>query len=311
MLDKLDLVHMNGRIYDPLTARFLSADPLIQDAQHSQSYNRYTYVWNNPTNLTDPTGFMGQGESSWQQVTPDTNNCKEVAGKCPLAGTAEPDANKRSNSNEHSGDKGQNTPQVRGSANNGGGGAAERFVERHRSDMEAGNGAVYGPLQPVAVAVTGAATFGSGAGWLATTATGRAFLTLFGFGAEVQGMADGVPSAGRGIAGAEAKAATAEVSYSMQQLDKKFKHASDFGLLTTKKNPETLGQFQSALKAHANDPATIGHGTYGFVNGSRVLFNANTNNAMVVDKAGQFVTGFKLAPGTPQYQNYLANGILR
>jgi len=311
MLDKLDLVHMNGRIYDPLTARFLSADPLIQDAQHSQSYNRYTYVWNNPTNLTDPTGFMGQGESSWQQVTPDTNNCKEVAGKCPLAGTAEPDANKRSNSNEHSGDKGQNTPQVRGSANNGGGGAAERFVERHRSDMEAGNGAVYEPLQPVAVAVTGAATFGSGAGWLATTATGRAFLTLFGFGAEVQGMADGVPSAGRGIAGAEAKAATAEVSYSMQQLDKKFKHASDFGLLTTKKNPETLGQFQSALKAHANDPATIGHGTYGFVNGSRVLFNANTNNAMVVDKAGQFVTGFKLAPGTPQYQNYLANGILR
>lgn len=97
----------------------------------------------------------------------------------------------------------------------------------------------------------------------------------------------------------------------MQQLDKKFKHASDFGLSTTKKNPETLGQFMSALKSHANDPATIEHGTYGFVSGSRVLFNANTNNAMVVDKAGQFVTGFKLAPGTPQYQNYLTNGILR
>ena len=73
--------------------------------------------------------------------------------------------------------------------------------------MEAGNGAVYEPLQPVAVSVTGAATFGSGAGWLATTATGRAFLALFGFGAEVQGMADGVPSAGRGIASLEAKAA--------------------------------------------------------------------------------------------------------
>jgi len=38
-------------------ARFLSADPLIQDPEHSQSYNRYSYVWNNPTNLTDPTGF--------------------------------------------------------------------------------------------------------------------------------------------------------------------------------------------------------------------------------------------------------------
>ena len=37
--------------------RFLSADPEIQDPTHTQSYNRYTYVWNNPTNDTDPTGF--------------------------------------------------------------------------------------------------------------------------------------------------------------------------------------------------------------------------------------------------------------
>ncbi|QDQ25033.1 hypothetical protein FNU76_00965 [Chitinimonas arctica] len=57
MLDGLDLVHMNGRVYDPLVARFMSADPIIQDPEHSQSYNRYSYVWNNPTNLTDPTGF--------------------------------------------------------------------------------------------------------------------------------------------------------------------------------------------------------------------------------------------------------------
>jgi len=62
MLDQLDLVHMNGRIYDPLMARFLSADPMIQDPAHSQSYNRYTYVWNNPTNLTDPTGFEAADE---------------------------------------------------------------------------------------------------------------------------------------------------------------------------------------------------------------------------------------------------------
>jgi RHS repeat-associated protein len=60
MLDKLDLVHMNGRVYDPLVARFMSADPFIQDPTHSQSYNRYTYVWNNPTNLTDPTGFAAK-----------------------------------------------------------------------------------------------------------------------------------------------------------------------------------------------------------------------------------------------------------
>jgi len=34
--------------------------------------------------------------------------------------------------------------------------AAERFVEQHRKDMEAGNGGVYKPLQPYAIAATGA-----------------------------------------------------------------------------------------------------------------------------------------------------------
>lgn len=57
MLDQLDLVHMNGRVYDPLLGRFMSGDPLVQDPISGQSYNRYSYVLNNPTNLTDPTGF--------------------------------------------------------------------------------------------------------------------------------------------------------------------------------------------------------------------------------------------------------------
>jgi len=65
MLDQLDLVHMNGRIYDPLVGRFLSADPILQDPMNGQSYNRYSYVLNNPTNLTDPTGFESTGFGSW------------------------------------------------------------------------------------------------------------------------------------------------------------------------------------------------------------------------------------------------------
>jgi RHS repeat-associated protein len=77
MLDKLDLVHMNGRIYDPLVARFMSADPIIQDPMHSQSYNRYTYVWNNPTNLTDPTGFVAA------QVTVSITATAAQNGVCP------------------------------------------------------------------------------------------------------------------------------------------------------------------------------------------------------------------------------------
>lgn len=57
MLDQLDLVHMNGRVYDPLIGKFMSGDPLISDPLNGQRYNRYSYVLNNPTNLTDPTGF--------------------------------------------------------------------------------------------------------------------------------------------------------------------------------------------------------------------------------------------------------------
>lgn len=56
-LDQIELVHLNGRVYDPAIGRFISADPFVTDPTNGQNYNRYTYVLNNPTNLTDPTGF--------------------------------------------------------------------------------------------------------------------------------------------------------------------------------------------------------------------------------------------------------------
>ena len=56
-LDHLDLVHMNGRVYQPLLGRFISADPFVQDPFNSQSLNRYSYVFNNPLTFTDPSGF--------------------------------------------------------------------------------------------------------------------------------------------------------------------------------------------------------------------------------------------------------------
>lgn len=58
-LDELGLIHMNGRIYDPLLGRFMSADPTIQNPYDLQSYNRYSYVGNNPLIFTDPTGYFG------------------------------------------------------------------------------------------------------------------------------------------------------------------------------------------------------------------------------------------------------------
>lgn len=57
-LDELGLVHMGGRVYDPLIGRFLSADLFVQAPYNSQSYNRYTYVFNSPLSLIDPTGYQ-------------------------------------------------------------------------------------------------------------------------------------------------------------------------------------------------------------------------------------------------------------
>jgi len=58
MLDEVGIIHMNGRIYDHTIARFLQADPIIQDPMNTQSLNRYSYVWNNPLNATDPSGYF-------------------------------------------------------------------------------------------------------------------------------------------------------------------------------------------------------------------------------------------------------------
>lgn len=57
-LDDLGLIHMNGRVYDPVLGRFLSADPFIDGTDDSQGYNRFSYVGNNPLNHTDPTGYL-------------------------------------------------------------------------------------------------------------------------------------------------------------------------------------------------------------------------------------------------------------
>ena len=47
-INEIDLVHMNGRVYDPTLGRFLSPDPHVQFEALLISYNRYAYVNNNP-----------------------------------------------------------------------------------------------------------------------------------------------------------------------------------------------------------------------------------------------------------------------
>lgn len=86
MLDDIGLIHMGGRIYDPLIGRFLSADIHVQAPGNFQSYNRYSYVMNNPLTLVDPTGY------SWvDEFVKKLDDAKHI-----LADLFLPDAVKRS-----------------------------------------------------------------------------------------------------------------------------------------------------------------------------------------------------------------------
>ena len=55
-LDVFGIINMNGRVYDPLTAQFLSPDPFIQSPGDWLNYNRYSYCFGNPLKYTDPSG---------------------------------------------------------------------------------------------------------------------------------------------------------------------------------------------------------------------------------------------------------------
>ena len=56
-LDTVALVHLNGRVYDPMVGRMISADPTVPDPLNAQAWNRYSYVGNDPLAFTDPSGF--------------------------------------------------------------------------------------------------------------------------------------------------------------------------------------------------------------------------------------------------------------
>ena len=80
-LPQFGLINMNGRVYDPFLARFLSPDPKIGNPENGQNFNRYSYALNNPFKYTDPDGenpliiaaaLVGGGLnmiSNWQNIS--------------------------------------------------------------------------------------------------------------------------------------------------------------------------------------------------------------------------------------------------
>jgi RHS repeat-associated protein len=79
-LDAVALIHMNGRLYDPLIGRFVSADPTVPSASDGQALNRYAYVLNNPLALVDPSGYGPKPGPTFDRYdpTPTMGEAKEL-----------------------------------------------------------------------------------------------------------------------------------------------------------------------------------------------------------------------------------------
>ncbi len=68
---------MNGRVYSPGIGRMLSPDPVTQEPESGQNYNRYSYAFNNPLTFTDPSGFCND-RSEYQCQVDGGNGMEET-----------------------------------------------------------------------------------------------------------------------------------------------------------------------------------------------------------------------------------------
>src|SRR3970282_1854651 len=54
--DDIGLYNYGARLYDPILAKFISPDRIVQAPENPQSLNRYSYCQNNPLIYVDPSG---------------------------------------------------------------------------------------------------------------------------------------------------------------------------------------------------------------------------------------------------------------
>ena len=62
------LVYLRARYYSPALGRFLTPDSIVPDVLNGQAWNAYAYVYHDPINLVDPSGYAAQGP--WQPPVP-------------------------------------------------------------------------------------------------------------------------------------------------------------------------------------------------------------------------------------------------
>ena len=66
-LDGTGLLYYHARMYDPVLARFVSADSIAPKPENPQTRNRYSYVLNNPTRYTDPSGHCSESAAQEEE----------------------------------------------------------------------------------------------------------------------------------------------------------------------------------------------------------------------------------------------------
>ena len=79
------LINMGGRMYDPGLGRFMSVDPVIENAVNAQTWNAYSYVQNRPLSATDPTGLAaddGGGGGSEDDISKAANAAGNPGDSC-------------------------------------------------------------------------------------------------------------------------------------------------------------------------------------------------------------------------------------
>jgi hypothetical protein len=163
---------MNGRVYDPLVGRFMSADPYIQAPYNLKSFNRYSYAWNNPLQLTDPTGFEADDGGYDSSYTPSSdqarNNAQYGTPYTPSYGEGSSGGGSGSSGGSSSGGSSS------GGSSSGGGG----------SNVPKSPKTVPDTTQP---AQTTASDSGSGGNWFTSFTS---FLSYIFFGAEAHAQPD-------------------------------------------------------------------------------------------------------------------------
>ncbi len=71
-ISMLSIMDYIARMYDPAIGRFVQPDTIIPNPANPQSWNRYSYGYNNPSRFTDPSGHVACQSENWD----DGPQCK-------------------------------------------------------------------------------------------------------------------------------------------------------------------------------------------------------------------------------------------